>query len=72
MILAAHEIGHNFNGNHGNAVRWRIGWPPGEWHYSIMYEYFKGDSMEDQYSDGTIYPLKNNVARVRARAEAHL
>ena len=70
-VLAAHEIGYNFNGVHGHAVRWRV-WPAGEWHYSIMWETFHGDSMDDRYSDGTIHPLKNNVYRIRTHAEAHL
>lgn len=71
MVLAAHEIGHNFDGDHDHAVKWWEWWPPG-YRYTIMWTPFKGNSMEDRYSDGTIDANKNNVARIRARAEAHL
>ncbi|MFZ2070192.1 MAG: hypothetical protein WAV32_01040 [Halobacteriota archaeon] len=68
--MAAHELGHNFNGDHAHALSW---WElPQGWHYTIMYPYFVGSKMVDYYSDGTIAANRNNVARIRTRAEAYL
>jgi len=71
MILGAHEIGHNFDAIHEEALKWWQWWPPG-YRYTIMWSPFKGNSMEDQFSDGTRDPNKNNAERIRTYAEERL
>lgn len=73
-ILMAHEVGHIFNGVHGEADKWCtfffiICW---SWAYTIMYSPFHGDSMLDEFSDGSIDANHNNAQRIRTKAEDEL
>lgn len=66
-ILVSHEIGHNFDGDHGDAADYcdpgtctTIMWPT------------TGSSSTDIFSDGTGNPALNNEERVRDEAEDNL
>ena len=68
-VIVAHETGHNFNGDHSHAVTW---WDGVIRKKSIMAEWGVVATYEWTFSDGTIDPNKNNVARIRAHAETYL
>jgi len=60
MMVAAHEIGHNFNGVHGQA---EDRCPGSDVCMSIMFQIFFGNNAPE-FSDGTMDPSKNNKQRI--------
>lgn len=64
-VVHAHEIGHNFGGDHPYAVED----PPGSGKWTIMDASFHGSNTQDWFSDGTLDSAKNNVRRMRALSD---
>lgn len=60
MMVMAHEIGHNFDGVHGQA---EDRCPGDEVCMSLMFQIFFGNNVPE-FSDGTMDPTKNNKKRV--------
>jgi hypothetical protein len=67
MMVAAHELGHNFNGAHGEADEWCVS------HFiwcldkvrTVMWATFYDDNVA-RFSDGTRSASRNNAQRVSA------
>lgn len=66
MIIAAHEIGHNFNGGHEQADRWCAFTSNGicvYWQQTILWRTFHSSTV-GRFSDGTPISGRNNAALI--------
>lgn len=75
IVLSAHEIGHTFNAIHDEAAYFCVFREGGRclaYGYTIMKRPWQGSLMQDEFSDGTQQLGKNNVERIRAKAEEEL
>ncbi|MEO8383348.1 MAG: M12 family metallo-peptidase [Acidobacteriota bacterium] len=66
MMVAAHELGHNFNGEHGEADKWCVTSVLIclDYERTIMWPTFFDDN-NARFSDGTRDPNHNNRRRIR-------
>jgi hypothetical protein len=75
-MVAAHEIGHNFDAVHGEADEWCAPIPNDPfhciWRRTLDWEVFYVTNVP-RFSDGTIDPCNNNVERMKVQmASRHL
>jgi hypothetical protein len=65
MMVAAHELGHNFNGAHEEADEWCVAHFIWCWDYvrTLMWPTYYDDNVS-RFSDGSRNAAHNNVERV--------
>lgn len=65
MMIAAHELGHNFNGAHNEADEWCVAHFLWCWDFvrTLMWPTFYGDNVP-RFSDGSRNASRNNANRV--------